>query len=115
MLLMTVSVDFCRVFHHYSIVTNAARNAALYASDSTAALDSPYYVAGDRTQSIRNAALADAGNLNAGTLTVATTETSSYVEVTVTYPVPMVTSYLGFSSKTVGRTVRMSVAPNIPN
>jgi Flp pilus assembly protein TadG len=112
-LLLTIVLDFCRVFYHYTIVTNCARNAALYASDQTAAKESPYTVA-DRATSIRNAALADAGDIPLAEQPKIVV-TSTAVSVTVSYPVPMVTSYLGMTSKTVGRTVYMNAAPESPN
>ena len=55
-LLFLVTVDFARLYYHYTIVTNCARAGALYAADPTAAAESPYadYIA---------AARADAGDL----------------------------------------------------
>ena len=31
--ILIVAIDFCRLFFHYTIITNAARNGALWASD----------------------------------------------------------------------------------
>src|SRR5271157_6394791 len=39
---LIVAIDFCRLFFSYTIITNAARNGALYASDSLAPSKSPY-------------------------------------------------------------------------
>src|SRR5208283_5678933 len=39
---LIVAIDFCRLFFHYTIITNAARNGALWASDPLALTDSPY-------------------------------------------------------------------------
>ena len=54
---LIVAIDFCRLFFAYTIITNAARNGALWASDSLATL--PVAV-----RSVQDAALADANNLN---------------------------------------------------
>ncbi len=113
-LLLTIALDFCRVFYHYTIVTNCARNAALYASDQTTEDESPHYTAGDRAASIRKAALDDAGDIKPDEREKIEV-TFNAVSVTVSYPVPMVTSYLGMTSKTVGRTVYMNAAPESPN
>src|SRR5437763_11979892 len=50
------TVDFARLYYHYTIVTNCARAGALYAADPTAAAESPY-------ADYKAAALADAGDL----------------------------------------------------
>src|SRR5208337_4030855 len=53
-LVLIVAIDFCRLFFDYTIITNAARNGALYAIAPT---QSSY-------NSVQDAALADANNLN---------------------------------------------------
>src|SRR5271165_2103648 len=50
-----VAIDFCRLFFAYTIITNAARNGALYASDPRYQSLYPNFQA---------AALADASDLN---------------------------------------------------
>jgi len=114
-----VAIDFCRLFFHYSIITNAARNGALWASDplanGTVPSQSPY-------ATVQDAALADANNLNPA-LTAAnvtsSTETdkqgNATVRVTVQYQFNMMSTYLGFSNVNLSRTVWMRVAPVTPN
>jgi Flp pilus assembly protein TadG len=112
-LLLLITVDFARLYYHYSIVTNCARNGALYGSDPTSASASPY-------ANLSAAALADASNLTPQPTVSSTngTDTSSnpYVEVTVTYPFTTISNYPGLSNPiNLTRTVRMRVAPATPN
>ena len=124
---LIVAIDCCRLFFHYSIITNAARNGALWASDplaNTVPSQSPY-------ATVQDAALADA-NANFGSLIVnnlnpaltAANVTSSTgtdgqgnntVGVTVQYQFNMISTYLGFSNVNLSRTVWMRVAPAAPN
>src|SRR5271157_4829568 len=95
---LIVAIDFCRLFFSYTIITNAARNGALWASDSLAPSKSPY-------ATVQDAALADANNLNPA-LTAANVTLSpgpsvlghSTVSVTVKYQFNMISTYLGFSN-----------------
>jgi Flp pilus assembly protein TadG len=109
-LLFVFAVDFARLYYHYSIVTNCARNGALYLSDPTAPLESPYsdYVA---------AALADASNLSPQpTVTNPLSSDPSYVKVTVTYPFSTIITYPGISNPiNLTRTVWMRTAPTLPS
>jgi Flp pilus assembly protein TadG len=112
-LLFVIVVDFCRLFYSCLTITNCARNGALWASDPVAQATSKY-------ANVTDAALADASNLSpAPTVTGPTTGTDAdgnpYVEVTVTYNFQLITSYLGFNSQTLARTVRMRVAPTVPS
>ncbi len=124
---LIVAIDFCRLFFDYTIITNAARNGALWASDPYAngtvtPSQSPY-------ATVQDAALADA-NANLGSLIVnnlnppltAANVTSSptippqplpggQVSVTVQYQFNMISSYLGFSNVNLSRKVTMRVAP----
>src|SRR5271169_6272143 len=57
-----VAIDFCRLFYHYNVITNCARNGALWLSDPLAngtvtPSQSPY-------ATYQAAALADANYLN---------------------------------------------------
>jgi Flp pilus assembly protein TadG len=113
--LFIVSVDFARIFYHTNVVTNCARNGALYLSD-------PYVAATSYYTDYKQAALADGSNLDPA-LTADDISSSSgtdaeghpYVEVTVTYQFNTVTSYPGVPSPfTFARTVRMRVAPESP-
>jgi Flp pilus assembly protein TadG len=112
-LFFLATVDFARLYYHYDIVTNCARNGALYGSDPTAAAESPY-------ANVTAAALADASDLTPQP-TVSSTNGSDnsgnpYVEVTVVYPFATISNYPGLSNPiNLSRTVRMRVAPAAPN
>jgi Flp pilus assembly protein TadG len=112
-LLFLITVDFARLYYHYTIVTNCARNGALYASDPTTANESPY-------ASLQAAAQADAPDLNPQPSVTSTSGTdgsnNAYVEVTVVYPFTTISTYPGLSNPiNLTRTVRMRVAPSTPN
>jgi Flp pilus assembly protein TadG len=106
---LIVAIDFCRLFFDYTIITNAARNGALYASD-------PRYQS--LYANFQAAALADANNLNPA-LTAANVTSSTgtdgqgnpTVSVTVQYQFNMISTYLGFSNVNLSRTVTMRMAP----
>ncbi len=111
-LLAVIAADFCRLYRDYVIVTNCARNGALWAADPVAQSTSRY-------GSASAAALADASNLSpAPTVTGPTYATDGsgnpYAEVTVSHDFNMITTYLGFGTVTVSRTVRVRVAPTVP-
>jgi Flp pilus assembly protein TadG len=126
-LVLIVAIDFCRLFFHYTTITNAARNGALWASDPLAnpaivglPSQSPY-------GSVQDAALADA-NANLGSLIVnnlnpaliaanvtSSGPTNGQVSVTVQYQFNMISTYLGFSNVNLSRQVTMRVAPAAPN
>jgi len=118
--ILIVAIDFCRLFFDYTIITNAARNGALWASDPYAngtvtPSQSPY-------ATVQDAALADANNLNPA-LTAANVTSSTgtdgqgnaTVSVTVQYQFNMISTYLGFSNVNLSRQVTMRVAPAAPN
>jgi Flp pilus assembly protein TadG len=117
---LIVAIDFCRLFFHYTTITNAARNGALWASDPLAngtvtPSQSPY-------ASFQAAALADANNLNPALTTSDVTSSTgtdgngnATVSVTVQYQFNMVSTYLGFSNVNLSRQVTMRVAPTAPN
>jgi len=111
---LIVAIDFCRLFFSYTIITNAARNGALWASDPLAngtvtPSQSPY-------ATVQDAALADANNLNPA-LTAANVTSSptipppngGQVKVTVQYQFNMISTYLGFSNVNLSRQVTMLV------
>jgi Flp pilus assembly protein TadG len=112
--LFLVSFDFARLYYHYSIVSNCARNGALYASDPVAAAESKY-------NSVTAAAQADANpDLNPLPTVTSTSGTDSagdpYVEVTVTYPFQTISNYPGLPNPiNLSRTVRMRLTPTVPN
>jgi Flp pilus assembly protein TadG len=103
--LFVVAVDWSRLFYHYTIVTNCARNGALYASSPIAASKSQY-------ASTKEAALAGAGDLNPAPNVSSTIGTdkdgNAYVEVTVSYTFQSITNFPGIpSTVNLSRTVRM--------
>ncbi|MGC1721583.1 MAG: TadE family protein [Isosphaeraceae bacterium] len=115
--ILIVAIDFCRLFFHYTTITNAARNGALWASDPYAngkfPSQSPY-------ATVQDAALADANNLNPALTAANVTSsppipppppTGGPVSVTVQYQFNMISTYLGFSNVNLSRTVTMRVAP----
>ena len=107
------TVDFARLYYHFTIVTNCARAGALYAADSTAAAESPY---ADYTA----AALADAADLvpqpSVSSANGVDAEGNAYVEVTVSYPFTTISGYPGLPNPVnVTRTVRARVAPAMPS
>lgn len=112
--LLVGCVDFCRLFYHHVTVTNCARNGALYACDRTAELDSPYFVLGQRLESVRRAALADASNLSPTPTVQLLADGPTVVRVRVSFEFRMVSGYLGFGATFVNRTVEMRVAPALP-
>lgn len=112
-LLFLITVDFARLYYHYSIVTNCARNGALYGSDPTTAIESPY-------TDVTAAALADAPDLSPQPTVSCSngidTSGNPYVAVTVVYPFATISNYPGLSNPiNLTRTVRMRVAPAAPN
>ncbi len=101
---LIVAIDFCRLFFDYTIITNAARNGALWASDQHPSW-SPY-------ATVQDAALADANNLNPPLTAANVTSsgpTGGQVSVTVQYQFNMISAYLGFSNVTLLRQVTMPV------
>jgi Flp pilus assembly protein TadG len=112
MLILMISCDFARLYYHYLTITNCARNGALWASDPTTSVYSQY-------STVQQAALADASNLSPTPNVNSSYSTDGNgnpsVAVTVSYTFSMVTSYLGFSTVTLSRTVQMRVAPAVPN
>lgn len=118
-LLLLITIDFARLYYHYGIVCNCARNGAIYYSDPIAAKESPY-------SSVQDAALADANPDLNPTPTVSCNPTAPpypvdsngnpYVEVTVSYPFSTISNYPGLSNPiNLSRTVRMRVVASTPN
>jgi Flp pilus assembly protein TadG len=110
--LFVLAVDWARVFYYSVIITNSARQGALYASDPLAQSQSPY-------TSVSDAALADASDLQPSP-TVTTSSGvdgagNSYVDVTVNWQFATVTNYpVVGQSVQLSRTVRARVAPSSP-
>jgi Flp pilus assembly protein TadG len=109
--LFVLAVDFGRVFYFEFIVINAARCGALHGStDANHAADSA---------GIALKARAEASNLDPLLLQVAsTTGTDSAgnpcIDVTVSYPFRMITTYLTSSNLNVSARIRMRVGPMLP-
>jgi Flp pilus assembly protein TadG len=106
-----IGVDFARVFYHHLTITNAARNGAYFAAQSTEN-------AADLT-GITSAALKDATDLTP-TPTV-TKRTGAYldgtpwVEVEVGYRFRTVTQFPGVPNDvTISRTCQMRIMPKTP-
>ena len=110
MLLILGSLDFGRAFFDYVIVTNFARNGALYISDPNGP--------GSRYSSLTQAAVADAPTSMQGQMTASSTgpDKNNNYTVTVTYPFTTLVNY-GFlpHSVTITRTVTMRLLPVAPN
>jgi Flp pilus assembly protein TadG len=111
--LCVIAIDYGRVFYYSLTVVNCARNGALYASDPFAPTESPY-------TSLKQAALADAGNLTPAPTVTSTSGTdvvgNPYVAVTASYTFETITHFPGVpQSVTIVRTVQMRTEPVIPN
>ena len=110
--IVVIACDFSRLYYSYLTITNCARNGALWASDPTM---QPY------SQYSTVTAAAQAGASNLSTLPSVTSSSGtdanghSTVSVTVSYTFHMISSYLGFSTVNLSRTVEMRVAPSTPN
>jgi Flp pilus assembly protein TadG len=109
MFLFGIGVDFARAFYAHLIITNAARNGALYACDNpTKSTD---------TAGIQAAALVDTTDLSNVTVTSGTYSTGgiTYVWVNVTYPFQTVTPFSGVgSSLNINQVAVMRVEPTTP-
>jgi Flp pilus assembly protein TadG len=107
--LFSMGVDFARAYYAHLIITNAARDGALYGSDTpTTAAD---------TAGIKAMALRDTGDLSGVTVTPATTTTNgvTYLSVNVTYPFSTVTPVPFIpSTLTINRTCIMRIEPTTP-
>jgi Flp pilus assembly protein TadG len=110
-MLFVIAVDFGRIFYVEYIVINATRCGAMYGSTNpTCAQD---------TTGIQQRVQAEAKDLDSALMQItSTTGTDSAgnpcVDVTVTYPFTMVTSYLISTNLTVASKIRMPVAPVLP-
>jgi Flp pilus assembly protein TadG len=109
--LCVVAADYSRLFYHAQVVTNCARNGALYGcGDPTHAADG---------SGIAAAALADAPDLSPAPAVTSTTGSDAdgnYVEVTAIWTFHTLTSYPGIpATTTISRTARMRVSPVVPD
>jgi hypothetical protein len=108
--ILVLCVDFCRLFYHDQTIVNCARNGAAYASDPASPLRNKY-------ADYKAAALADAQDLNPPLTAADVTSTTSGSDVTVTvqYQYPMITTYLGFSSVSLSKSVTMRMVQIVPD
>lgn len=108
--MLLAGMDYSRVFYASVIVSNCARNGALWASDANLADHSAY-------DTVHDAAAADAVDLDITQLQVTEvdgTDTQGYgwAQVTVSYPFQTVISYPGIPSPIqITRTTRMRKVP----
>jgi Flp pilus assembly protein TadG len=110
--LLLAGMDYSRVFYASVIVSNCARNGALYASDANMA---------DRTnyETFEDAVRADATDLDASLLQISKVEGVDaqgygWAEVTVTYPFYTAINYPGIpASVGITRKTRMRKIPVI--
>lgn len=115
MFLFLITVDWARIVYYTLTVNSCARNGAMWASESYSSILSPYLT-------ISQAALADAPNLippptvDAPVYGYDATTSRDYVQCTVRYNFKTVANYPGIPNNTpIVRTVRMHLAPRVPN
>ena len=103
--ILVAAADFAQVFGYSVLITNCARNGALYGSSSTAN--------STNTSGIQTAALQDAGALSLTVKSTTGTNTyGTYVNVTVSYNVRLYSTYLGFTDPfALSCTAQMQVLP----
>lgn len=108
--LFVITVDFARVYYCSLTLTNCARAGALYASDPTGNVESPF-------ASAEAAALAEATNLSPPPrITQSTGAGGSHVAVTADYTFTTITSFPGVpNSINLSRTVYAAIAPKTPD
>jgi Flp pilus assembly protein TadG len=110
--LFVIALDYARIFYYSTTVTNCASMGAIYgAAHPTNAND---------TDAIKAVAQKDAAHLNLANLNVTSSTNSSTnpttITVTVTYPFTTITHFPGVpQATTLTRTVKMNVAPSVPN
>jgi hypothetical protein len=114
--MLILAVDAARVYQAYIVVSDCARNGAIYLSDPVVAGEDAYY--GD----YKAAALANARDLPG--LTAADISSSSgtdadgnpYNAVSVSYTFSFLTAWPGLpTSFNINRTVQVRQAPVLPN
>ncbi len=111
--LFMIAIDFARIFFFSLTLMNCARAGALYASDPTTNLESPF-------ANVQAAALADATNISpAPTITQTNgvdVNNRAYVDVTAKHKFNTIINFPGIPNQIqLQRTVRMYVLANIPN
>jgi len=125
--LCMITIDFARLFYAYTIISNCARNGALWASDPLSNLDpSIWPIKPPNSESpypdLKSAVLADASGLTPAPQVNSTDPTYSTdgsgnmtVSVTVTYNFTMLSPFLlGYDTFPISRTETMRVLPKTP-
>lgn len=111
MFIFIIAVDWSRIFYFSVVVTNCARNGAIFAADPFSLNRSPY-------NNIKQAALADAPNLSPQPNVSSSAGSDSYgpyVDCTVSYTFKTITKYPGVpNDNPLVRTVRVYQAPQAP-
>lgn len=111
MFLLLLAIDFCRIFYFANCVENAARQGALYASDSVEAAKSSYTSVTAAVQGESNLSPAPSVSTANGTDSAG----NACVDVTVTWTFNTVASFPGIPATwDLSRTVRARVAPLAP-
>lgn len=115
--LALIATDYARVFHFSQIVSDCARNGAMYASNVETAKDSPYVSAEEAAK-----ANAPAWMRDKLTVTVKTQSRSfssgnlNTVTVTVSYPFTTVTNFPWIPRQTtISKSVEMVEVPAVPD
>jgi hypothetical protein len=110
-----LAVDAARVYREYLVLSEAARNGAMYLSDPVAAAQSPY---GDYKAAVL-AGATDVSGLSADNISSSSGtdgDGNPYNSVSVSYTFSFLTAWPGLpTSFTLKRTVRVRVAPTLPN
>jgi Flp pilus assembly protein TadG len=112
--LLVIALDYGRIFYYDIMVMNCARNGAQWAADPVAASQSPYSTVTAAAQADWPSSLTPLPTVSQGS-NGTDSEGNSYATVTVTWQFTTITSYLGLSSQNLSSTMRMRVAPKVPN
>ncbi len=110
-----LALDAARVYQAYTVVSDCARNGALYLSDPVASSESPY-------ADYKAAVLANANDLPGLTADDVSSGSGNdadgnpYNSVTISYQFSFLTAWPGLpTSFTINRTVQVRVAPTLPD
>ena len=108
--ILVASTDFARIFHDYIVITDGARNGALYASQNSTQAASAYQAG------ITAAALADSAGFSPAPSVVITSGSlgpdNNYVDVTLSFTFKTISAFPGVpSSMVLSRKVRMRIPP----
>jgi Flp pilus assembly protein TadG len=111
-----LALDAARVYQAYIVLTEAARNGAIWLYDPVAQSESPY--ADYKAAALANAA-ADLPGLTADDITSVSGTTvngNQYAQVSISYKFSFLTAWPGLpTSFTLHRTVTVHMAPVLPN